>query len=237
MSTARNLYSCGSSLVQKPVCNLDNRKCHKLQKRKSQIKIFAVLSNHTFCKVFNLECAGKSEQWRKTGRFLWNQEGVFLSGNKAKARELVLGGIGYPRSPFLGDCNGFSGFQEKPHEGKKRPHSKMGVHEPKATGCWSPTWCSENLVGPFVGIAENWRLCVWKNIFLRSNKCQKIVGRSTLQASWKQWRKILLRKEVSATAVLNHRQSRTAELPLASFKTEEQVGCYTNLWRSAMFEV
>lgn len=32
-------------------------------------------------------------------------------------------------------------------------------------------------------------------------------------------------------------QSMTAELPLASLKTEVQFGCHTDIWRSAMFEV
>lgn len=140
--------------------------------RKSPIKTFAVLSNYTLCKVFNLKCASKSEQWRKTSRFLWNQEGVFLSGNKASAWELTLG---IPDLPPLGAPNGFSGFQAKHHEGQKRPHPKMPVHEPKAMGCWSLTWSSENLVGPFVGIAENWRLCVWMNFFWGVTKVRRLL--------------------------------------------------------------
>lgn len=80
-----------------------------------------------------------NEGKRKTSRVLWNwEEGMFLSGSEARPWDLILG------TPDL--TRRLQWLQRLPgkavlisyHEGKHGPHPKMLIHEPKATGFWSP---------------------------------------------------------------------------------------------------
>jgi len=54
-STTRILDPCESYLVQKYMCDPGNGKCHKLQKKTSQIITFAVLSRQKLKKLRTLQ--------------------------------------------------------------------------------------------------------------------------------------------------------------------------------------
>lgn len=244
MSTTRNLDPCGSYLVQKYVHDPGNGKCHKLQKKTSQIITFAVFEqtatpNFASSLTLSVQARVCSEGKRKTSRLLWNrEEGMFLSGSKANLWDLILGTLDLTRRlQWLQWLPGKAGLVSY-HEGKNRPHPKCWYmnQRPQAAGHLLRVSCGSLCRNCWklntLGLDE---LTFWEEKPRMSKDCWKKHPTGIKKA---------VKKDLSEERSLcNHSTESQTEWDcwtspgfLRNWGT--QFGHYTNLcWRSSMFDV